>query len=73
MRSFGFFSTYKMGFGTPELDTCVRKLFSQIVQSAEFGEEPTSHVDFVMRLLLLPVSLAFFVSLKRKMERKLRH
>lgn len=60
-------------------DPCDASFWSAFVRSLSafipfftFAENPTI-MDYALRLALLPISGTFFISLKRKLERKLRH
>ena len=60
-------------------DPCDASFWSAFVRSLSafipfftFSEHPTI-MDYALRLTLLPISGTFFISLKRKFERKLRH
>lgn len=54
------------------LQTTLIRSLSAFIPLISFNHNVTS-TDYVLRLLLLPISISFFIALKRKMERKLRH
>ncbi len=54
------------------LQNAFARSLSAFIPFLSFTKTLTS-TDYMLRLLLLPISITFFVSLKRKMERKLRH
>ena len=64
--------TGKHAFDYDLLLTAFTRCMSAFIPFFTFPLTPTP-IDYVLRLLLLPISVTFFIALKRKMERKLRH
>lgn len=62
----------KQIFYDGSLQTAFTRSLSAFIPFFTFTQTLTS-TDYMLRLLLLPISITFFIALKRKMERKLRH